>query len=365
MRKMVLLLASMVLAVVLTNGVAQAQEAPQGTLDANCQPSMDVSYTQAGGRKLAQTFTAIKSGKLTSVTAYLGVGSYSGNVTLQIVTLDVSDAPTGNVLGSTTVAYNGADFYPITANFNSDSAASVVAHRRYAVVAQAEDNLYWSGSQYDLCRDGRLWAEDSSGAWSTNYYQSSGDLNFAAYVSPPDTTITSGPSGLSNTKSPSFAFTSNYSYDGYGPNFECSLDGAYYQQCSSPRLYYSLPEGTHTFRVRANADGNFDATPAESVFTVDTARPSGKVVINGGRTITTSRKVTLRTTATDPAPASGVVSMRFKNAGTTTWSAWQPYATSKSWTLTSGAGKKTVYVQYRDRASNVSATVPDSIAYKP
>ena len=57
--------------------------------------------------------------------------------------------------------------------------------------------------------------------------------------------------------------------------------------------------------------------------------------------------------------------MRFKNAGTTTWSAWQPYATSKSWTLTSGAGKKTVYVQYRDRASNASATVPDSIAYKP
>ena len=57
--------------------------------------------------------------------------------------------------------------------------------------------------------------------------------------------------------------------------------------------------------------------------------------------------------------------MRFKNAGTTTWTAWQPYATSKSWTLTSGAGTKTVYVQYRDRASNVSATVQDSIAYKP
>lgn len=59
--------------------------------------------------------------------------------------------------------------------------------------------------------------------------------------------------------------------------------------------------------------------------------------------------------ATDPAPASGVASMRFKNAGTTKWSAWQTYATAKSWMLTAGAGTKTVYVQYRDKAGNVSA----------
>lgn len=54
--------------------------------------------------------------------------------------------------------------------------------------------------------------------------------------------------------------------------------------------------------------------------------------------------------------------MRFRNEGTTTWSTWQTYATTKSWTLTAGAGTKTVYVQYRDKAGNVSATVSDAIA---
>jgi hypothetical protein len=75
--------------------------------------------------------------------------------------------------------------------------------------------------------------------------------------------------------------------------------------------------------------------------------------------------VKLALNATDPTPASGIASMRFRNSGTTTWSAWQAYATSRSWTLTSGAGTKTVYVQYRDKALNVSAATLDSITYRP
>ncbi len=57
--------------------------------------------------------------------------------------------------------------------------------------------------------------------------------------------------------------------------------------------------------------------------------------------------------------------MRFRNAGTTTWSAWQTYATSKSWALSAGAGTKTVYVQYRDKAGNPSALAFDRIGYRP
>jgi hypothetical protein len=60
-----------------------------------------------------------------------------------------------------------------------------------------------------------------------------------------------------------------------------------------------------------------------------------------------------------------VASMRFRNAGTTTWSSWQTYSTSKSWTLTTGAGTKTVYVQYRDRAGNISAAASDTIRFSP
>ena len=42
-----------------------------------------------------------------------------------------------------------------------------------------------------------------------------------------------------------------------------------------------------------------------------------------------------------------------------------PYTTRKDWKLTRGAGKKTVYVQYKDAAGNVSAKASDSITYRP
>lgn len=96
----------------------------------------------------------------------------------------------------------------------------------------------------------------------------------------------------------------------------------------------------------------------------DTVRPSGTVVINGGRLSTSTRAVNLTLSATDPAPGSGVAQMRIKNGGGS-YTAWQPYATSKSWSLTAGAGTKTVYVQYRDGAGNISAAASDTIRFRP
>jgi hypothetical protein len=57
--------------------------------------------------------------------------------------------------------------------------------------------------------------------------------------------------------------------------------------------------------------------------------------------------------------------MRFRNGGTTTWSSWVDYSTSHEWTLSAGAGTKTVYVQYRDRAGNLSAAASDTIRFSP
>ncbi len=48
-----------------------------------------------------------------------------------------------------------------------------------------------------------------------------------------------------------------------------------------------------------------------------------------------------------------------------TWGAWQAFSASKAWTLTSGAGTKTVWVQYRDKAGNLSAAAKDTITYSP
>ena len=69
-------------------------------------------------------------------------------------------------------------------------------------------------------------------------------------LTPPETTITSGPSGLSRTDSASFSFSSSEP-----GSFECNLDGAGFAGCSSPRTYTGLSDGDHTFDVRAIESG--------------------------------------------------------------------------------------------------------------
>jgi hypothetical protein len=179
-------------------------------------------------------------------------------------------------------------------------------------------------------------------------------------ATPPDTTIDSGPSGYVKSTCASFSFSSSEA----DSNFKCRLDGSTFATCTSLQSYSSLSQGSHTFRVKAiDKDANVDASPASRSWFVDTKVPTGTISINGGASSTSSRSVTLKLSASDPSPASGVSSMRLRNGGTSTWSSWSAYSTSKSWTLTTGGGKKTVYVQDRDRARNISATVSDMINF--
>src|SRR6476646_5665720 len=61
--------------------------------------------------------------------------------------------------------------------------------------------------------------------------------NFTVQTEPPDTTITSGPSGTITTRQATFAF------EGSQPgSFECSLDLAVWMVCDSPETYESLAD---------------------------------------------------------------------------------------------------------------------------
>ncbi len=176
---------------------------------------------------------------------------------------------------------------------------------------------------------------------------------------PPETDITSAPPAFYDEPSAVFRFTST------GDSVECRIDDGVYGRCDSPKVYRGLPDGPHTFKVRSEFDfGVTDPTPASHTWFVDTARPTGTVTINGGRENTTSRAVTLKLRVSDPAPTSGGIQMRLRNGGGN-WTVWQPYATSKPWKLSSGAGGKRVKVQYKDRAGNVSSTEQDYIRYRP
>jgi len=87
----------------------------------------------------------------------------------------------------------------------------------------------------------------------------------------PQTTITSGPSGVSDDTTPTFEFSS----DETGSSFECRVDGAAFASCSSPHTTAPLADGPHTFEVRAtDVAGNTDGSPASRAFTIDTAGPA-------------------------------------------------------------------------------------------
>jgi hypothetical protein len=87
----------------------------------------------------------------------------------------------------------------------------------------------------------------------------------AGDTTPPDTTITGGPTGTVTTANASFTFSSSES----GSTFACSLDGAAFTTCSSPASYSGLSNASHTFSVRAtDAAGNTDASPATRTWTV-------------------------------------------------------------------------------------------------
>jgi len=86
----------------------------------------------------------------------------------------------------------------------------------------------------------------------------------------PETTIDSGPSGITDDSTATFAFSS----PDPSPSFECRFDGDAFSSCGSPHTSGSLDDGEHTFYVRAlDEAGNADESPASRTFIVDTADP--------------------------------------------------------------------------------------------
>ena len=108
------------------------------------------------------------------------------------------------------------------------------------------------------------------------------------------------------------------------------------------------------------SDDNTDTPPDDNTDTSpdDTNPPTGNIVINGDSASTNSVNVILTLSASDL--ESGVSQMCFRSSGDS-WSNWEAYSTSKSWTLTSGDGTKTVEVQFKNGAGPNSTTYSDTI----
>jgi hypothetical protein len=113
-------------------------------------------------------------------------------------------------------------------------------------------------------------ATDAAGNTDATPATDTWTINPPSDTTAPNTTITSGPTGSTGDKTPSFAFSSTEA----GSTFQCRVDSGAWVACTSPWTTPSQADGPHTVSVRAtDAAGNTDATPAERSFTVDTVAP--------------------------------------------------------------------------------------------
>ncbi len=195
-------------------------------------------------------------------------------------------------------------------------------------------------------------------------------------VTPPDTTITSGPTGTVSATTATFAFTATEA----GSTFACTLDGGAPTPCTTGVAYTDLTDGPHTFTVAAtDAANNTDPTPATRTWTVSTATSAGIVRQSTSTTVATTASNVATATAPAGTSANDVLVACVTLNGTTVSAApagWTQFAASTgvtnprvfgyyrvagaaepasySWNLTSSVAHSVGIARY----SGVSPTAP-------
>ena len=186
-------------------------------------------------------------------------------------------------------------------------------------------------------------------------------------TTPFGTTITSQPSNPSNSKSASFSFVAKKS----GATFRCSLDNSSFSACTSPLTYSGLSEDSHTFRVKAIDNlGNEDTTPAQytwviSMLPINTTPPN--FINRGGGYFTHESLVKLSISATSEKGVTGYfasenpVKPDASEAGWVKIPSSQEFSRVVDYSLSEHAGKKRVYVWFKDDSGNISNVQSDTI----
>jgi large repetitive protein len=91
-------------------------------------------------------------------------------------------------------------------------------------------------------------------------------------VAPAAPVITDKPSNLSKNSSPSFSFTAS------GGGTFCRLDAAAPAPCASPINYISLPDGPHTFGVKAIDPAGNASDETSYTWTIETRAPTAALI---------------------------------------------------------------------------------------
>jgi hypothetical protein len=129
-------------------------------------------------------------------------------------------------------------------------------------------------------------------------------------------------------------------------------------QAYTPSQPFTLtgPDGSKDMYAQVqDAAGNISTATIKATIVLDSTPPAGSVTIDL-KPFTTNPAVNLTLAAV------GAANMRVSNSSSFpgTDGTWGLFTTSKAWTLSTGDGPKTVYVQFQDSHGNTSAVFSDS-----
>ena len=299
-----------------------------------------------------------------SKTVYAQFMNYAGMVSTSYsdsITLDTT-APTGSISIDSGATY--ATSTSVTLNLSASDATSGLSEMRFG-------NLGGSWSAWEPYSTSKAWALIPGDGSKTVYVQyadnvgnssgSYGDSIVLDTTSPSGSILVEGGAPYATSTSVTLNLSASDTTSGVA-EMRFRNDGgswsAWEPYGTSKAWSLVSGDGPKTVYVEyADHAGNSSGSITDSIV-LDTTGPTGSISINGGATYATSTSVTLNLSATDA--TSGISEMRFRNSGGS-WSAWEPYGTSKAWILISGDGSKTVYVEYADHAGNSSTSYGDSI----
>ena len=302
-------------------------------------------------------------------TVYVKYKDHAGNVSSPFSDTIILDTvvPSGSVSINDGASY--ANTVLVTLTLSADDALSGVAQMSFS-----NDETNWS--DWEVYGTGKSWALTPGDGTETVYVRYKDNAgNIATYsdtiildTTPPSSTVGALAAYQANTSfmvfwSGSDALAGLASYDvQFRDGTDVSWEDWQASTIATSTAFAGEDGHTYYFRCRARDNaGNVEDYPGsdgDTHTTVDVTSPSGSVLVNDGAIDTTSTNVTLNLSASDG--VSGVSQMSFSNDGSS-WSSWEDYSMSKSWTLTPSDGLKTVYVRYKDNAGNISSVYTDTI----
>lgn len=231
----------------------------------NLGPTVARTFTvDSGAPAVTLTSPAADSATNDTTPTFSGkAGTASGDLPAITVTIYDGDDTSGGVVRTLTTNASGGSW--------SVTPGSGLDEGTYTVRAQQSDTAL------------------NTGASNAN--------TFTIDTTPPDTTITGGPGGVTESAIATYSFVSSKP----GSTFQCRVDSSPYTTCASPYTFTGLGEGAHTALIRAvDAAGNVDASPATRSWTILNLHPPIASFTVSPAAPLTGQTVTFTSTSTDP-----------------------------------------------------------------